>query len=177
MTTRITTLLTSALLLVSLGGCGGEGQPLTVQGTFDLDLAQGDTGFEFEAAAALATTPEQADPGCAAGGCVLSVDDQGQATSLDIWISRGADGEQGLGFRTFELAVTEEGTSLSAAVAAVDGTEHYRAEGGASCVVTDLGALDDSGFVELVIDCDLATSEGDTAVLAADLFFSGCVIE
>lgn len=164
------------LAFSSFLGCD-DGEMVTIEGSMSLDLDYADTGFEFSAGTPLVSEAEEATPGCAAGGCRITVDEHWDPVSLELWLDRGTDGEQGLGFRSFDVTITEGEALVSAMVAATDGDVSYSSSGAAHCVVSDLSAVSNDGSASLSVDCDLLSNANQNAHASADLHLTGCTVD
>lgn len=174
---KLQILLLVPVLAFAFIGCSDDGDFTTIEGSLALELPEGETGFDFESAVPLVSAPEDASSGCAAGECVMSLDAQGEPASLDIWLQRGLDGDQGLGFRTFEVSLTEGSAAVAATVAATNGEETFYGSGGANCAVSDLSSVEADGTVALVVDCELFSDDNETIHATADVLIEGCIVQ
>jgi hypothetical protein len=164
-------------IALSMLGCADDEQLVTIEGALSLDLGYAETGFEFEANTPVVAEAHQATPGCAAGGCTITLDENCDPAGFDLWLERGTDGEQGNGFRLFALTIGAEETLVSASVADDEGDVVYSSVGVAQCVVSDLSEVNAEGDATVVIDCGLESSEGNEAYALADLSLTGCTVE
>lgn len=167
------------ILLVSLSmlGCSDDEQLVTIEGALSLDVGYAETGFEFEASTPVVAEAHLATPGCAAGGCTITLDENCEPAGFELWLERGTDGEQGNGFRLFALTIGAEETLVSASIADDNGDVVYSSLGVAQCAVSDLSGMNSEGDAAVTVDCELESSEGDEAYALADLVLTGCTVE
>lgn len=164
-------------IALSILGCSDDEQLVTIEGALSLDLSYAETGFEFAANTPVVAEAHQATPGCAAGGCTITLDDNCDPATFDLWLERGTDGEQGNGFRLFALTISAEETLVSASVASDQGDVAYSSLGVAQCQVSDLSGVSSEGDAAVTVDCILESSEADSAHAIAELTLSGCTVE
>jgi len=175
---HLTPLLTVLLVAVALSGCSDDENYVTIEGSLSLELGYAEAGFNFDAATPLVSDAQQATPGCAAGWCLIRLGDGCEPTSLEVFLERGADGEQGYGFETFDVSISEGEAVVEASVAATEGDVFYTSSGSAACTVSDLSGVSADGTASLAVDCDLSSDDANrTAHANADLFLDGCMVE
>ncbi len=168
------TLLTIVAAASLFAGCADNENLPTIRGNLEIQLDEGQTGFDFSSRVPLVSNPENASPGCASGGCTLTYDAEGQPVAFELWLDRGTAGEVGAGFRSFDLSLSDGEVAVVASVEATNGEQSFASAGGANCSVTSLADLDGGGELALEIDCDLVSLEGDEATASAELYLDGC---
>ena len=176
--TRTATLILMALLIASFGsiGCDDDGAGTIVEGSLHVDLGYAEAGFAFSEPVELVESPEDVTPGCAAGGCVIRLNELGEVAEAEIWLDRGIEeGDNGL--RTFDVLISREMSSLDLLVRSSDGLETYTSGGSASCQISGINDMSADGAALFLADCELVNGDNETAYLTADLSFTGCVIE
>ena len=107
----------------------------------------------------------------------MRLNDNGEVSALELWLQRGNTTPDQLGFRGFDVTLTESEAPVEAMVMATDGEVTYAASGSANCAISDLSLVSRNGDAELSLDCELASDQGDTAQASATLTFSGCSVE
>lgn len=165
------------LISLSILGCADDEPQVTIEGALSLDLGYAETGFEFAANTPVVAEAHQATTGCAAGSCRITLDENWDPVAFELSLERGTDGEQGNGFRLFAFTIGAEETLVSASVAADEGDVVYSSIGVPQCDVSDLSAISNDGEADVLIDCELLSSEDLSAHAVADLSLTGCTID